>query len=500
MKSPFSPIFPFVFALLLSYHIRVTSADFHATSAPVADLESLIQCLSMHSDNSSISKVIYTQINSSYSSVLNFSIQNLRFSTPNTPKPQVIVTPLDVSQVQAAIKCSKKHGLQIRVRSGGHDFEGLSYVSHVPFVVIDLLNLSEISVDAAEQTAWVQAGATLGQLYYRIAEKSKNLGFPGGLWYGAMLLKYGLAADNIVDARLTDANGRLLDRKSMGEDLFWAIQGGGIGASFGVIVAWKVRLVIVPSTVTRFRVSRSLEQNATKIVHKWQLLPLMQESFPELGLTKEDCIEMSWIESAHDLAGFNKGDPLDLLLDRNSRTNGVAEDAATNGFFKSKSDYVKPPIPENAFEGIYDNFYEEDGETAFMLLVPYGGKMSEISESETPYPHRAGNIYQILYTVTWGEDETSQSHIDWIRRLYSHMTPYVSENPREAYINYRDLDIGTNNRGHTSIKQASIWGSKYFKNNFKRLVHVKTMVDPYDFFKNEQSIPPLTSWRKKNGD
>ncbi|KAL9456461.1 hypothetical protein AB3S75_005648 [Citrus x aurantiifolia] len=323
----------------------------------------------------------------------------------------------------------------------------------------------------------------------------------------------------------------------MGEDLFWAIQGGGIGARFGVIVAWKVRLVIVPSTVTRFRVSRSLEQNATKIVHKWQyvannlhedlfievmlaranstmaasfsslflggidrLLPLMQESFPELSLTKEDCIEMSWIESAHDLAGFNKGDPLDWLLGRNSRTNGVAGDAATNGFSKSKSDYVKQPIPENAFEGIYDNFYEEDGETAFMLLVPYGGKMSEISESETPYPHRAGNIYQILYTVTWGEDETSQSLIDWIRRLYSHMTPYVSEIPREAYINYRDLDIGTNNQGHTSIKQASIWGNKYFNNNFKRLVHVKTMVDPYDFFKNEQSIPPLTSWRKKNVD
>ncbi|GAY33871.1 hypothetical protein CUMW_008460 [Citrus unshiu] len=71
------------------------------------------------------------------------------------------------------------------------------------------------------------------------------------------------------------------------------------------------------------------------------------------------------------------------------------------------------------------------------------------------------------------------------------MTPYVSKNPRGAYINYRDLDVGTNNQGYTSVEQASVWGNKYFKNNFKRLVHVKTMVDPHDFFRNEQSIPPL---------
>jgi hypothetical protein len=32
------------------------------------------------------------------------------------------------------------------------------------------------------------------------------------------------------------------------------------------------------------------------------------------------------------------------------------------------------------------------------------------------------------------------------------------------------------------------------KNNFDRLVHVKTKVDPANFFRNEQSIPPLSSW------
>jgi hypothetical protein len=74
------------------------------------------------------------------------------------------------------------------------------------------------------------------------------------------------------------------------------------------------------------------------------------------------------------------------------------------------------------------------------------------------------------------------------------MEPFVSKSPRSAYLNYRDLDIGVNNKiGYTSYKQASIWGVKYFNNNFKRLAQVKTKVDPQNFFRNEQSIPSLGS-------
>ncbi|XP_059644731.1 tetrahydroberberine oxidase-like [Cornus florida] len=509
--------------------------------------EDFLQCLSLHSQNStSISKVIHTQNNSSYLSILDFSKPNLRFISPSTPKPVAIVTPFNESHIQTAIYCSKKYGIQMRVRSGGHDYEGLSHVSEVPFFLVDLINLRKITIDTESSTAWVQAGATLGEVYHNIAQKSRTLAFPAGVcpWVGVgghisgggdstLSRKHGLAADNVIDALIIDVNGRILDRESMGEDLFWAIRGGG-GASFGIILAWKINLVAVPSTVTVFTVSRTLEQNATNLVHRWQyiadkvdddlfmrvfirsvkssaqdggrtirasfaslylggvdtLLPLMQRSFPELGMLKEDCIEMSWIESTLYFAGYSSRDSIDVLLDR-SQLGGKS-------YFKGKSDFVEEPISENGLEGIWERFHEEDENMAEMTLSPYGGRMSEISESKTPFPHRAGNIYNIHYAVVWFEKgtEACERHMSWIRRLYSYMTPFVTKSPRSAFFNFRDFDIGVDDKGNT---QASIWGVNYFKSNFERLVHVKTMVDPANFFTNEQSIPPLSSWGRGDG-
>nr|XP_027124050.1 berberine bridge enzyme-like 21 [Coffea arabica] len=486
-----------------------------------------------------ISSILYSPINASYTSVLQAYIRNRRFNTSTTPKPLLIVTALEEYHVQAAVLCTKRTGLELKIRSGGHDFEGISYVSSVPFVILDMFHLSSIHVDIENEISWVQVGATLGELYYRIWEKSKAHAFPAGVCrsvgvgghisgggYGPMLRKYGLTVDNVVDARIVDVKGRILDREAMGEDLFWAIRGGG-GASFCVVLAYKIKLVRVPEIVTFFRIVRTMEENVTDLVYSWQqvantidndlfirvlvqpvteqingqsqttigatfialflgdadgLLSVMNGRFSELGLKKQDCLEMSWGESLLRWEGYASGTPMEAILDKTYAN-----------FAKRKSDYVQNPIPRHGLASIFKKVIELN--KTVLEFNPYGGRMSEIPESQTPFPHRSEIIFKIEYLVIWQEEgpRFAKKYIEQTRVLYSLMTPFVSKNPRQAFLNYRDLDIGTTDNGKNSYNEGRVYGLKYFKNNFYRLVKVKTMIDPENFFRNEQSIPTRPS-------
>lgn len=507
----------------------------YADTDPIYD--DFVGCLSTAGDNAiskdTVSKIVYNKENPKFTSVLDAYIRNLLFNTSETRKPTIIVTPTEEFHVPAVVLCAEKAKIQIKIRSGGHDYEGLSYVSTVPFIVLDMFNLKSIEIDVAGETAWVQAGATLGELYYRISEKSPVLGFPAGVCptigvgghitgggYGNMLRKYGLSSDHVLDARIVDVRGRILDGKAMGDDLFWAIKGGG-GASFGVILAYKIKLVPVPPKVTYFSLQFTGEE-AMDVFSKYQevasiidnnlfiratlkggknssatemnaiaqflgdsntLISITDEHFPVLGLKQENCIEMTWIQSILQWYGFpyTTTNP-DFLLNRNPNS---------AVFFKRKSDYLHKPIPKQGLESLFKKIAELG--SSELTLNPYGGKMGEIPAGETPFPHRAGTLFKIQYAETWMKEEAGDKYGKHLRELHSLMTPYVSSEPREAFLNYRDIELGTNDNGPRRYEEAKVYGHMYFNNNFDRLVKVKTAVDPDNFFWNEQSIPPLSA-------
>ncbi|XP_071695610.1 tetrahydroberberine oxidase-like [Rutidosis leptorrhynchoides] len=344
----------------------------HDNAAP--NFEDFISCLESNSNNvSSISQVIFTPTNSSFLPIWEVAVNNQRFIKSSTPKRSLIVTPINDAQIRVTLLCSKKHGYEMRIRSGGHDFEGVSSTADVPFVMLDLTRMRPVDVNVAKKTAWIYGGAMLGEVYYAISQKTNAFYFPAGICstvgvggylggggYGNLMRKFGLAADNVVDVRFMDVNDNILNRKSMGEDLFWVIRGGGAG-SFGIVLAWKLRLVPVPELVTIFLTNMMLEQGATKIFHKYQyvvptidenlsirvqmssekipntnkktvrilfyglylgavdtLLSLLHEKYPELNVTWEICQEVTMIQSSLFFAGYPTDTSREVFANRSS--------------------------------------------------------------------------------------------------------------------------------------------------------------------------------------
>ncbi|KFK31642.1 hypothetical protein AALP_AA6G139500 [Arabis alpina] len=532
----------FLLSLFTHFLLLNLSLSSSISAQQITNHDDFLRCLSRRiNDKTDESRIIHTIKDSSFYSILNSSIQNPRLSVLETPKPLSVITPVQATNVQSTVKCARLHNIHLRTRSGGHDYEGFSYIAKSrPFVVVDMRNLRSISLDVDNRTGWVQTGATLGELYYEIGKLSKSLAFPAGLYatvgvggqfggggYGTLMRKYGLSADNVIDAQIIDASGRFLDRQGMGEDFFWAIRGGG-GSSFCIVLSWKIRLLDVPSIVTVFSVAKTSENEAVSVINKWQyiadkvpndlfiratlersnetavnalfpglylgpvsyLLALMEDKFPELGLEIGDCIEMSWFES---VLWFVKLESVDDLAKRKR----------TSRSFKGKDDFIQEPIPKTAIRELWRRLYAPEARLAKIILTPFGGKMSEIADYETPFPHRDGNLYEIQYLAYWKEEEDmnktdTEKYFRWVKSLYEYMTPYVSKSPRGAYVNFRDNDLGSyNDLGmnimKTKYEKGKIWGVKYFKNNFDRLVSVKTNVDPMEFFCDEQSIPILKS-------
>lgn len=127
MKSLNNSVMLSIFIIVLFYSC---SSSYVLSDVPTSTFNGkLYECICQNSDYCvPFSTAFVTPTNDSFTTILQSTAQNLRCLLPSLPKPQLIFTPMAESHVQAAVICSKQLGLQLRVRSGGHDYEGTLFL------------------------------------------------------------------------------------------------------------------------------------------------------------------------------------------------------------------------------------------------------------------------------------------------------------------------------------------------------------------------------------
>jgi FAD/FMN-containing dehydrogenase len=164
--------------------------------------------------------------------------------------PAVIARCSNAAQVSTAIAFAKRHGLELAVRGGGHNYAG--FATCEDGFMIDLSAMKQVTVDRATRRATCGGGVTWAEL--DAATQAHGLAVPGGFvshtgiggltlggGIGWLTRKAGLTADNLLSAEVVTADGRIL-RASADEhpDLYWALRGGG--GNFGVVTRFEYQL------------------------------------------------------------------------------------------------------------------------------------------------------------------------------------------------------------------------------------------------------------------
>ena len=211
----------------------------------------------------------------------NYHMDRQIFNRSIQKYPSVIIYCENEEDVKQAVRHAVDSGQTVRVRSGGHNYEGFSIGDNV--VVIDTSHLKNISICEENNTVKIGSGVSNSELYGFLSKY--NFPFPsgtcptvnavgltqGGGW-GHSARMFGLTCDLLVEADIVDAAGNLITANATwNSDLFWALRGGG-GGNFGVITSLTYSLPpkFVYVTYVDIQYHNINEATALQFFRTWQ--------------------------------------------------------------------------------------------------------------------------------------------------------------------------------------------------------------------------------------
>lgn len=419
-------------------------------------------------------------------------------------RPAVIVQPAHGDEVTTAIKFARDNTLEISVRGAGHNIAGDALCNGG--MTIDFSQMKQVRVDAEKKRAYVDAGATLGDL--DAATQRHGLATPVGInsttgiagltlggGFGWLTRKHGMTIDNLVSAEVVTADGKKL-RASEQEntELFWALRGGG--GNFGVVTQFEFALhpvgpeilaglLVFPfaqakQVLTQYR---QFANAAPEDLSVWVVLrqapPL---PFLPQNVHGKEVIVVPIFYAGAAAEGHRLIDELRAFGNPHGEHVGSQPYAEWQKAFDplltgGARNYWKSHNFTELSDGAIDSVIEYAGKLPSpeceIFIGHIAGAANHVPSDAMAYAHRDAKFVLNVH-ARWQTAAEDEACIEWARAFFKASAPYASAG---AYVNFMTGDEGE--------RVTAAYGS-----NYNRLARLKKRFDPENVFHLNQNIKP----------
>jgi hypothetical protein len=433
--------------------------------------------------------------------------------------PAVIARCANTTDVQLVLAFTRRYQLPITGRSGGHNYAGYSSTQGI---LLDLALMADIQLQPEDNTAWIGAGAKLGDVYDQLSKRGRSIpagscvgvgvaGLTQGGGFGIADRLYGLTCDAMLEAEVVTVGGEVLRcNAKQNTDLFWGLKGGG-GGQFGIVTRFKFQ-TFASSDILSCRASFALK-DALPVLSAWQnwsqQLPeelwsqvalwwrgdtnrelVVQIRLTSLGLAEQaQQLWQNWLQ-------LLKVEPLtqevalrpyrDFML---SDCDGLempecklphqSEQAKLNRTaMAGSSDFFNQSIEQAGLMALLEQVQlrQQQGLSGGILLTLMGGAIRSVATDQTAFVHREAVFcaqYMVSYPV--GTDNALLHNAAlWVNQMRTVMQPYSTGG---AYLNYTDALLKN-------------WSDAYYAGHYSKLQQLKGRYDPQQLLRFAQGITP----------
>jgi FAD/FMN-containing dehydrogenase len=420
-------------------------------------------------------------------------------------RPGLIARCHGVADVIASVDFARLHGLRVAVRGGGHNVAG--YAVCDGGMMIDLSLMRAVRVDPHARRAWVQGGATWGDVDHETT--AFGLATPGGVvsstGVGGLTLSggigwlrqtHGLCVDNLVSVDVVTADGRLLHADDENyPDLYWGVRGGG--GNFGIVTSFEFRLhPIAPELM--FCAPLYPEADAVRIIAAWRdFMATAPEQLSSL-------VEFSTIPDADDFPAETRGmrvlavaavydGPADAgeaavqplrelgkpVLDFSGRMSYCAIQSLYDSLFPKGRDrnYFKSAylasLSDVVILDLVGKWTSCPSPKSLTSVWHLGGAVQRVRPDATAFGDR-GMSYMLSIDSIWSKPDDDSANITWSGDFWSAMQRHSTG---RLYLNFAGLG-----EDEDLVRQAH--GTEVYS----RLAAIKRTYDPTNFFRLNQNI------------